>query len=76
MSDASDRIHDVLRLVRQAQALLDQAVGRGVRLGAGDQELVRRYILEPRNHLRNSTDRLRRVMEVADVRARENRRPD
>jgi len=46
------------------------------RLGAGDQELVRRYILEPRNHLRNSTDRLLRVMEVADVRTRENRRPD
>ena len=74
MSDAPDRLLDVMDLVHQAQDLLYQAVGRATRLSVRDRELVRDYILPPRNHLRNSADSLRRKMDTADAQAGERRR--
>lgn len=74
MSDVPGRLAEVMALVAQAQELLDQAVGRAARLTPRDKELVRQHLMEPRNHLRNSADGLRRKMDAADAQAREKRR--
>ena len=74
MSDVPDRLQQVMVLVGQAQDLLDQAVGRATRLSIRDRELVRNYILPPRNHLRSSADSLRPKMDTVDAQDRERRR--
>ncbi len=69
MSEAvGDRLEEVLELVAEAQRLLDQAVGRSVRLPAPERQLVSEHMVPPRTHLRNSADTLRQ--RLAEVQAR------
>lgn len=70
---AADGIQDVQELAAQALALLDQAVGRAVRLPIRDRELVREYLLAPRNHLRNSVTSLGQKIETEEARAKARR---
>lgn len=74
MTDATDRLREVLDLVGRAQELLDQAVGKAARLALQEKELVRLHLLEPRNHLRSSADSLRRKVEDMDEQASAKRR--
>lgn len=63
VSPAGDRLADVLGLSQRALEMLDKAVGRAARLPIRDRERVREYLLPARNHLRSSTDTLRRTLE-------------
>ncbi len=76
MSNSPERVREVLDLVAQAQELLDQAVGRSVKLPVHDRELMRQYLLPPRNHLRGSADAFRQKVEAAaaEAQVREKRR--
>jgi hypothetical protein len=59
----TDRVPDLLELSLRALELLDQAVGRAARLHPRDRDRLREHLLPPRNHLRSSTDALRRTLE-------------
>ncbi|HEV2149687.1 MAG TPA: hypothetical protein VGR37_19965 [Longimicrobiaceae bacterium] len=66
---AADRVPDILDVALRALELLDQAVGRAARLPPRDRDRVREHLLAPRNHLRSTTDALRRKLErEAEVR--------
>lgn len=66
MTDAAaGRLQEIIELAAQAEELLDRAVGRSARMRGQNRELVRTYLLSPRNHLRASLATLRQQVEEA-----------
>jgi hypothetical protein len=62
MSEAEDRMADVLEMVRQAMDQLDLAVGKATRLPIRERLVIRDHILPPRNHLRSAIHALDRKL--------------
>ncbi|HLL47674.1 MAG TPA: hypothetical protein VK399_13270 [Longimicrobiaceae bacterium] len=62
MSEAEDRMAEVLEMVRQAMDQLDLAVGKATRLPIRERLVVRDHILPPRNHLRSAIHALGRKL--------------
>ncbi len=63
MSEAEDRMAEVLEMVSQAMDQLDLAVGKATRLPIRERLIVRDHILPPRNHLRGAIHALGRKLE-------------
>lgn len=63
MSEAEDRLEEVLELVNQAMEQLDMAVGRATRLPIRERLVIRDHVLPPRNHLRSALHALNRRLE-------------
>ena len=68
-----DRMHELLELVAQARSLLDQAVGRSVKLPPQEREWVREHLVPPRTHLQQSYESLRQKVAQREAEAEASR---
>ena len=67
MTEATaDRLREIVELAARAEELLGLAVGRSARIRSQEREMVREYLLPPRNHLRASLASLRQQIEEAN----------